>query len=197
MRGALRDISLESSQHSAPSIGSGHAPRREEEFLILRVCQPEDSAIALLEALFVRNEGAVAEQVRLAVTDGYRRLLSNAMETEIRLATKQRADGEAIRVFAENLRQLLLAAPLGQKRVFALDPGFRTGCKAVCLDAREAPHHEAIFPLLSVGAGDRAERDRILVKNTGRGVAGGTAPTAGRPRPSCGPGPARGVTMSW
>lgn len=125
-----------------------------EEFLTLRVIPPEGEALALLLSLFVKGSGPIAEQVTLAVEDGYRRLLANAMETEIRMATKNRADAEAIRVFADNLRQLLLAPPLGQKRVLALDPGFRTGCKLVCLNAQgRLIHQETIYPHLS-------ERDR-------------------------------------
>jgi len=93
----------------------------------------------------------------MAVEDGYRRLLASAMETEIRMTAKKRADAEAIRVFADNLRQLLLAPPLGQKRLLALDPGFRTGCKLVCLDAQgKLLHHEAIFPHLSEKARSQA-----------------------------------------
>jgi uncharacterized protein len=135
-----------------------------EEFLTLRVSPPEAEAIALLDALFVKGNGPVSQQVRLAVEDGYRRLLSNAMETEIRLAAKQRADTEAIRIFADNLRQLLLAPPLGQKRVFALDPGFRTGCKVVCLDAQgKLLRNETITPHLSEKAREAAaERVRTL-----------------------------------
>ena len=105
-----------------------------EGFLIFRIAPPEDEAIEILDRLFVRGEGPASEQVKTAVRDCYKRLLSESMETEVRLATKKAADVEAIRVFAENLRQLLLAPPLGQKNVMALDPGFRTGCKLVCLD---------------------------------------------------------------
>ena len=82
-----------------------------------------------------------------AVEDGYKRLLLPSIETEFMNQSKEKADEEAIRVFAENLRQLLLSAPLGQKRVMGIDPGFRTGCKVVCLDAQGTLlHHEAIFP---------------------------------------------------
>ena len=135
-----------------------------EEFLTLRVVPPEAEAIALLDAMFVKGNGPAAGEVRLAVEDSYRRLLANAMETEIRLATKERADAEAIRVFADNLRQLLLAPPLGQKRILGLDPGFRTGCKAVCLDAQgKLFHNETIYPHLSEKAREQAaERVRIL-----------------------------------
>jgi protein Tex len=135
-----------------------------EEFLALRVLPPEVEALSLLTSLFLRGKGPATEQCRLAVEDSYRRLLSNAMETEIRMVTKQRADLEAIRVFADNLRQLLLAAPLGQKRILGIDPGFRTGCKCICLDAQgKLFHHETIYPHLSEKARESAaERIRIL-----------------------------------
>ncbi|MFM6936497.1 MAG: RNA-binding transcriptional accessory protein, partial [Aquirufa sp.] len=86
-----------------------------------------------LEKRFITGRNACAQQVEMAIQDGYKRLLFPAMETEMRADAKKRADEEAIRVFAENMRQLLLAAPLGQKRLLAIDPGFRTGCKVVCL----------------------------------------------------------------
>ncbi|NPU83712.1 MAG: RNA-binding transcriptional accessory protein [Syntrophaceae bacterium] len=152
-----------------------------EEFLFLRVIPPEAEALALLMEMFVKGGGPTSEQVRLAVEDGYRRLLCPAMETEIRLATKKRADAEAIRVFTDNLRQLLLAPPLGQKRLLALDPGFRTGCKLVCLDAQgKLLHHDAIFPHLSERArGEAAERVQALAAKfqveafaVGNGTAG-------------------------
>ena len=152
-----------------------------EEFLTLRVVPPEAEAIGILETLFVQGSGAAAAEVRMAVEDSYRRLLANAMETEIRLATKKRADAEAIRVFADNLRQLLLAPPLGQKRILALDPGFRTGCKAVVLDAQgKLLHNEAIYPHLSDKAReDAAARVRSLLEEfkieaiaVGNGTAG-------------------------
>jgi uncharacterized protein len=108
----------------------------DEGMLILHVTAPEDEAIALLEGLFVKGQTQASEQVRMAVYDAYKRLLGPSMETEVRLQTKKRADEEAIRVFQENLRQLLLAPPLGRKRVMAIDPGFRTGCKLVCLDGQ-------------------------------------------------------------
>lgn len=121
-----------------------------EGFLTLRVVPPEEEAIRLLEAMFVTGKGASSSEVRLAVEDSYRRLLANAMETEIRTATRKRADAEAIRVFADNVRQLLLAPPLGQKRILAIDPGFRTGCKVVCLDPQgKLLHHDVILPHLS------------------------------------------------
>ena len=105
-----------------------------EEILSLRVTPPEAEAIALLAGMFLQNGSPAAEQVRLAVEDGYKRLLGPSIETETRLLLKQRADAEAIRVFATNLRELLLAPPLGRKNVMGIDPGYRTGCKIVCLD---------------------------------------------------------------
>ena len=112
------------------------AMRRGEKEVVLRleVSPPEHEALALLEAMFVKGDCAAAQQVKTAVHDGFKRLLSNAMTTDIRLETKERADAQAINVFADNLRELLVAPPLGQKNVLAIDPGIRTGCKVVCLD---------------------------------------------------------------
>jgi uncharacterized protein len=106
----------------------------------------EPDALAILDALFVRGDSRSAEQVRLAIRDGYKRLLARAMETETRAEAKRRADISAIAVFTENLRQLLLAPPLGQKRVLAVDPGWRTGCKLAVLDAEgQLVHHDLIY----------------------------------------------------
>ncbi len=122
--------------------------RAENEGIItLDVAPPEEESIAALEKRFVQNSTSAAEQVRLAARDGYKRLLAPSMETEIRLLTKKRADEEAIKVFQDNLKELLLAAPLGQKKVLALDPGFRTGCKMVCLDENgKLIYNDAIYP---------------------------------------------------
>jgi protein Tex len=125
------------------------AIRRGEKELVLsfRILPDETLAMAELESLFVKCGNAAASQVRMAVQDCYKRLLSSSMETEIRLSVKERADQEAINVFAENLRQLLMGAPLGQKRVLAIDPGFRTGCKVVCLDNQgKLLHNDTIYP---------------------------------------------------
>ncbi|MFA6277023.1 MAG: Tex family protein [Pedobacter sp.] len=120
---------------SAPSHRVLAMLRGEQEgFLKLDVLPPDEAAIELLENQFITANNACADQVQLAITDGYKRLLRPAMETELRATIKQKADEEAIKVFAENARQLLLAAPMGQKNVLAIDPGFRTGCKVVCLD---------------------------------------------------------------
>ena len=125
------------------------AMRRGESEGILRVSITidDDEAVNRLQRSYVRGQGACQRLVAEAVEDGYKRLLLPSIETEFANLSKERADDEAIRVFAENLRQLLLSAPLGQKRVMGIDPGFRTGCKVVCLDAQgNLLHHEAIFP---------------------------------------------------
>ncbi len=121
-----------------------------EDVLNLRIAPPEEEAISLLETFFVNSDVADSLQVKLAVHDCYKRLLSRSMETEVRLATKQRAEEKAIDVFARNLRQLLLAPPLGPKKVLGIDPGFRTGCKVVCLDRQgKLLHYDTIFPHMS------------------------------------------------
>ena len=118
-----------------------------EDILNLSIRPPEAEAIKILEELFVKTDAEDATQVKLAVRDSYKRLLSKSMETEIRLATKERADIEAIEVFSANLRELLLAPPLGAKRVMGIDPGYRTGCKIVCLDRQgTVKHHDTIYP---------------------------------------------------
>jgi uncharacterized protein len=117
-----------------------------EDILNLSLAPPEENALEILRRLFVKGEGPDSILVEAAVADSYKRLLSRSMETEIRLATKERADAEAIRVFAENLRELLLSPPLGPKRVMGFDPGFRTGCKIVCLDAQgKLLHHDTMY----------------------------------------------------
>lgn len=126
------------------------AIRRGEKEGILKVSiTPADETECgeRLERLFVKTNNECAHQVAEAVNDAYKRLLKPSIETEYAAISKEKADDEAIRVFAGNLRQLLLAPPLGQKRVMGIDPGFRTGCKVVCLDAQGALlHNEAIYP---------------------------------------------------
>ena len=126
------------------------ALRRGEADGILKVSitpADEEECTMRLQRQFVRGNNACSEQVAQAVDDAYKRLLKPAIETEFAASSKDKADEEAIRVFAGNLRQLLLAPPLGQKRVMGIDPGFRTGCKVVCLDAQGTLlHNEAIFP---------------------------------------------------
>ena len=121
-----------------------------EKVLIMDILPEEEDAIAILDDLFVKGDAADSDQVKMAAIDGYKRLLSRSMETETRLYVKERADTEAIRIFVENLRQLLLSPPLGAKRVMGIDPGFRTGCKLVCMDRQGTLlHHDTIFPHMS------------------------------------------------
>ena len=125
------------------------AMRRGESEGILRVSisADDDDCVARLKRQHVRGHGPCSRLVEEAVEDAYKRLLRPSIETEFAAMSKEKADDDAILVFTENLRQLLLAAPLGQKRVMGIDPGFRTGCKVVCLDAQgNLLHHEAIFP---------------------------------------------------
>ena len=130
-----------------------------EEILSLTVAPPAEQAIGILEDRFVTGDGPDAEQVRLAAQDAYKRLLSRSMETEVRVGLKERADAEAIRVFSDNLRQLLLAPPLGAKRIMGLDPGFRTGCKLVCLDRQgKLLHNDTIYPHGSQKQADAARQ---------------------------------------
>ncbi len=118
-----------------------------EGFLSLTIAPPEESALSQLERQFVKNNNTSSQQVQLALTDSYKRLLRPSLETELRLETKKKADTEAIEVFSENLRQLLLAPPLGEKNILALDPGFRTGCKVVCLDRQgKLLEHTTVYP---------------------------------------------------
>jgi uncharacterized protein len=121
-----------------------------EDFLNLDILPDEEEATAILGNLFVNGEGDDSAQVKLAEKDCYKRLLSRSMETETRLHAKERAETKAIKVFANNLRQLLLAPPLGAKRVMGIDPGFRTGCKLVCLDPQgKLLHYDTVYPHMS------------------------------------------------
>jgi len=133
---------------TAPSHRVLAMRRGEKElFLMLDTCPEEMDAVAVIEKQIITGHGAAADQVKLAIKDSYKRLLKPSMETEVRLYSKKKADEEAIRVFAENLRQLLLAAPLGEKAVIAIDPGFRTGCKMVCLGPQgQFLEYETIYP---------------------------------------------------
>lgn len=159
------------------------AMRRGEKELILKLdaLPEEDDAIQILEKLFLKANNAKAAQVKTALEDGYKRLLKPSMETEARLKSKQLADEEAIRVFAENARQLLLSSPLGQKRVLALDPGFRTGCKLVCLDEQgKLLENTTVYPHTGPGvAKEAAQNIHFLVEKyqieaiaIGNGTAG-------------------------
>ena len=158
------------------------AMRRGEknDILNLSILPPEKDAVALLEKLFVKGDGPDSRQVALAVGDSYKRLLSRSMETEIRLSTKQRADNDAIAIFADNLRQLLMAAPLGAKRIMGIDPGYRTGCKVVCLDRQgKFLTHETIYPHTSPAKVEEARKILLKLVNQFRveaiAVGNGTA----------------------
>jgi uncharacterized protein len=136
--------------HRILAIRRGEA----EGFLLSRLTPPEEDALAILEHLFLKNKSAASLQVREAVHDSYKRLLGFAMEGEARLAFKKKADEEAIRVFAGNLRELLLAPALGQKAMLAIDPGFRTGCKVVVLDQQgKLIGNDVIYP-------EKSEREK-------------------------------------
>jgi uncharacterized protein len=118
-----------------------------EGFLKVKIEPQREEALAVLEAIFLKGHSESTEQVRQATEDGYKRLMAPSMENEMKAHYKEKADDESIRVFAENLRQLLLAPPLGQKRVMAIDPGYRTGCKLVCLDETgDLLYNETVFP---------------------------------------------------
>ncbi|MBN1816460.1 MAG: RNA-binding transcriptional accessory protein [Sedimentisphaerales bacterium] len=132
-----------------------------EKILSLHVQVDEEKAIAILESAFIKDSCPATPHVKAAVRDAFKRLLSTSMETEIRLETKIRADEEAIRVFTANLRQLLLSPPLGRKRVMALDPGFRTGCKLICLDAQGKLVHDDVVYLHQSPQKDQVESERI------------------------------------
>ncbi|HKL96803.1 MAG TPA: Tex-like N-terminal domain-containing protein, partial [Paludibacteraceae bacterium] len=125
------------------------AMRRGESEGVLKVdiSAPEENCLERLYKIFVTATNEASEQVKMAVADSYKRLLKPSIETEFAAISKEQADKEAIGIFVENLRQLLLSSPLGQKRVLSLDPGFRTGCKVVCLDAQgNLLHNETIYP---------------------------------------------------
>ncbi len=128
-----------------------------EKVLTLAVRPPEEAAFALLRKRYVKGSSVAAEQVDLAVQDSYKRLLAPSLENELRAKLKEQADQEAIKVFVDNLRELLLASPLGRKRIMALDPGFRTGAKLVCLDAQgKLLHSSTIYPTMSAAKSQEA-----------------------------------------
>ena len=142
---------------SAPSHRILAMLRGEKESLLsVHIAPPVSSATAILERLFVRAETEAAQQIGLAIRDRYKPLLESALETEVRKAARVRAEDTAIGVFADNMRELLLAPALGQQNTLALDPGFRSGCKLVCLDRQgHLLHHDTVYPLL----GERGEQE--------------------------------------
>ena len=132
-----------------------------EALLSVHIAPPVVRAMAILEGIFVTGETEASQQVRLAVQDGYKRLLKASMETEVRKEARVRAEDAAIKVFADNLRELFLAPALGEKNVLALDPGFRTGCKLVCLDRQgRLLHHDTVYPLLG-GRGEQEAAKKV------------------------------------
>ena len=149
------ELALKAPSHRVLAIRRGE----KEDVLRMTIAPPEDEAVARLEKLFVKNDGPASEQVRLAVSDGYRRLLSLSLETELRSLVRQNAEDEATRVFARNLRELLMAPPLGRRRILAIDPGFRTGCKVVCLDEQgKLLDRASIYPHSGEKKKERASR---------------------------------------
>lgn len=153
-----------------------------EGFLMLDIAPEEENAIQILESQFIISKSNdVKEQMQLAIADSYKRLMQPSIETDVRMGTKDHADDDAIKVFAENLKQLLMAAPLGQKNVLAIDPGFRTGCKVVCLDKQgKLLHNDVIYP--EMGGSKRmlaeqtvlalCEKYQIEAISIGNGTAG-------------------------
>src|SRR5574344_2825318 len=136
---SLRQIS----SHRLLAMRRGEA----DGFLKIEIAPEESVCIERLKRAFVKTNNAAAHQVELAIIDSYKRLIKPSLETEFATQSKAKADSEAIAIFVANLRQLLLSSPLGQKRVLSLDPGFRTGCKVVCLDAQgNLLHNETIYP---------------------------------------------------
>ncbi len=133
-----------------------------EGFLRISIAPIEEEALYIPEQLYVKGQNASTDQVRKAIKDAYKRLLQPSLETEFRTALKQKADEEAINVFAENLRQLLLSSPLGSKKVLAIDPGYRTGCKVVCLDEKgELLHTDLIY----IHEGNKQYEAEHIIKN--------------------------------
>jgi protein Tex len=134
-----------------------------EEYLQLSIRPPDEKALSILSRHFVKGQNPASGQVVIALEDSYKRLLAPSIETDIRQAVKIRADAEAIRVFGQNLHELLMSPPLGSKNVLAIDPGFRTGCKVVCLDSQgKLLHNTTIFPTLS---GRQAEEAGKVIRD--------------------------------
>ncbi len=152
-----------------------------EKILTISIRPPEEDALLRLRKRYLKGRGLAAKQVELAIVDSYKRLLTPSLENELRSKLKEQADSEAIKVFADNLRELLLASPLGRKRVMALDPGFRTGAKLVCLDEQgKLLHFATIYPTLSANqsreagkiVNDLCRQYRIEAIAIGNGTAG-------------------------
>jgi uncharacterized protein len=151
-----------------------------EGILSVRIAPPAEAAVEKLNRRFVQQKNACGEQIILAIADSYKRLLAPSMENEMRAQLKERADAEAIKVFTQNIRELLLAPPLGRKRVMAIDPGLRTGCKIVCLDEQGALLHNDVIYLVGNNT-DEAARKLVALfqKHTVEAIAIGNG-TGGR-----------------
>lgn len=133
-----------------------------EGYLRIAIAPEEELALEMIEDMYLKGMNACTDQIRKAIKDAYRRLLQPSLETEFRTALKTKADEEAINVFAENLRQLLLSSPLGSKRILAIDPGYRTGCKVVCLDEKgDLKKTDLIFP----HENNRVQAEEIKIKH--------------------------------
>jgi protein Tex len=153
-----------------------------EGFLTVHIAPPEEQALSILETLFVKGNAPAAQEVKAAVHDSYKRLLAPSLETEAKQSSKAAADQDAIQIFADNVRHLLMAPPLGSRRIMAIDPGFRTGCKLVCLDPQgKLLHNETIYPHSGAQSSAKAaERLANLVAEFGiEAIAIGNG-TAGR-----------------
>lgn len=152
-----------------------------EGFLRIAISPAEEAALEMIEAMYIKGMSTCSDQLRKAVKDAYRRLLQPSLETEFRTALKTKADEEAINVFAENLRQLLLSSPIGSKRILAIDPGYRTGCKVVCLDEKgELQKTDLIFPHETNKVAAEAIKIKNLVQQYGIEVFAIGDGTAGR-----------------
>lgn len=169
--------------HSLPSHRLLAILRAEKEGLLkVKIEIDVERALERLERIFIRTSADAAAQIRLAIKDSYKRLLAPSIETEIRKSAKEKADTEAIGIFANNLTQLLMAAPLGSKRILALDPGFRSGCKVTCLDEQgNLVHHSTIYPHEPQNDKDNARHriESLIQKYEIQAVAVGNG-TAGR-----------------
>lgn len=132
-----------------------------EGFIKLTIAPDDEEALIIMDKQFMRGETEAAKIIEVTIEDAYDRLLAPSMETEVRAELKKRADEEAIKVFTRNLRELLMAPPLGQHSIMAVDPGFRTGCKVVCLSAQgDLLHHDVIYPHME-GSGDGARQSKM------------------------------------
>jgi uncharacterized protein len=151
----LRELVSRMPGHRVMAVFRGET----EGYLKLGISPPEEKALSILFRHFVKAQNPASDQVIAAMEDSYHRLLAPSIETDIRQDIKVRADAEAIRVFAQNLHELLMAPPLGQKTVLAVDPGYRTGCKVVCLDPQgKLLHHTTIYPALSARQTEEARK---------------------------------------